>query len=127
MHITCDMCSWTTDTILTTFLSLVLTYLPKAFDCISRELINLLHAAQVKKPLCFMYLHLKNKNQCVRINNVTSHFEKVSLGVDSFKFQAIIIDKIKTSYRNETAEVKSNNNNNNIASITSKTLQNLWE
>lgn len=69
----------------------------------------------------------ENKNQCVRINNVTSHFEKVSLGVDSFKFQAIIIDKIKTSYRNETAEVKSNNNNNNIASITSKTLQNLWE
>ena len=61
----------------------LLTDLSKAFDCINHDLlIAKLHAYGVDKyGLKLIFSYLKNRKQCVRINNTWSSWKEVKFGV----------------------------------------------
>ena len=61
----------------------VLTDLSKAFDCITHDLLIAKLAAYgfSDKALRYAYSYLKNRKQCVRINNTYSTYQKIISGV----------------------------------------------
>ena len=65
------------------FTEAVLTDLSKAFDCISHDLlIAKLHAYGLSfDTVTFLNLHLKDRKQNVRINNIFSAFQNILSGV----------------------------------------------
>ena len=65
------------------FTGAVLMDLSKAFDCISHDLlISKLHAYGFSfETLTFLNSYLKNRKQCVKINNISSDFLKILSGV----------------------------------------------
>ena len=63
--------------------SVVMTDLSKAFDCIPHDLlIAKLEAYGLdEKALSYIFSYLANRNQCVRINDKKSDFQKIISGV----------------------------------------------
>ena len=61
----------------------VLTDLSKTFDCIPHDLLiaKLETYGLGEKALSYSYSYLKNQNQCVRINDKKSNFQKIISGV----------------------------------------------
>ena len=61
----------------------VLMDLSKAFDCISRDLLLAKLAAHGvdESFLCYICSYIVNRKQCMRINNINSHFLNVISGV----------------------------------------------
>ena len=55
----------------------------KAFDCVPHDLLLAKTAAYGvdESFLCYMYSYFLNRKQCVRINNISSNFLNVILGV----------------------------------------------
>ena len=63
------------------FVGVVLTDLLKAFDCIPHDLLIAKLAAYELSidSLCYTYSYLKDRKQCVQINNKQSEFDKLYL------------------------------------------------
>ena len=61
----------------------VLTYISEVFDCIPYDLlIATLSAYGLNSySLCYIYSYLKNRKQCVQINNEQSEFDTIISGV----------------------------------------------
>ena len=70
--------------------------LPKAFDCISHNLlIAKLHAYGYNfETLTFLNSYLRNRKQCVKINNICSDFLKILSGVPQGSILGPILFKI---------------------------------
>ena len=71
----------------------VLIDLPKAFDCVSHDLlVEKLAAYGVDEIfLCYIYSYLLNWKQCVRINNINSDFLNVISGVPQGSIVGLIL------------------------------------
>ena len=71
----------------------VLTELSKAFDCIPRDLlITKLSAYGLSSDcLCYIYSYLKDRKQCVQINNNQSEFDtNISVVLQGSIFEPIL-------------------------------------
>ena len=57
--------------------------LSNAFDCIPHDLVSAKLAGYRfdKKMICYIYSYLKNRKQCVSVNNINSTFEEIISGV----------------------------------------------
>ena len=77
------------------FVGAVLTDLFKAFDCIPQDLLFAKLSANglSSNSLCQIYSYLKDRKQCVQINNKQSEFDTITSGVpqDSI-FGPILLD-----------------------------------
>ena len=62
---------------------MVLTDLSKAFDCIPHDLLiaKLSAYGLSSDSLCYIYSYLKDRKQCVQINNKQSEFDTIISGV----------------------------------------------
>ena len=65
------------------FIGVVVTDLFKAFDCIPHDLLIAKLSAYVliSDTLCYIYSYLKDRKQCVQINNKQSEFDTIISGV----------------------------------------------
>ena len=65
------------------FVGAVLTDLSKAFDCIPHDLLiaKLSAYGLSSDSLCYIYSYLKDRKQCVQINNKQSEFDTIISGV----------------------------------------------
>ena len=65
------------------FIRGVLMDLSKASNCIPHDLVIAKLAANGfdKNMICYIYLYLKNRKQCVSVNNIKSTFEEITSGV----------------------------------------------
>ena len=75
------------------FVGVVLTDLPKAFDCIPHDLLIAKLAAYVlsSDSLCYIYSYLKDRKQCVQINNNQSEFDtNISVVLQGSIFEPIL-------------------------------------
>ena len=66
----------------------VLTDLSKAFDCIPHDLLiaKLSAYGLSSDSLCYIYSYLKDRKQCVQINNKQSEFDTIISGVLGVNF-----------------------------------------
>ena len=73
--------------------------LSKAFDCIPHDLIIAKLAAYgiSDSALCYIYSYLKNRKQCVRINNTQSNFHNIISGVPQGSILGPILFNISTN------------------------------
>ena len=75
------------------FVGAVVTDLFKAFDCIPRDLLIAKLSAYVliSDTLCYIYSYLKDRKQCVQINNKQSEFDTIISGVpEGFIFRPVL-------------------------------------
>ena len=70
------------------FVGAVLTDLSKAFDCIPHDLLiaKLSAYGLSSDSLCYIYSYLKDRKQCVQINNKQSEFDKLYLVYPKARF-----------------------------------------
>ena len=68
------------------FVGAVLTNLSKAFDCIPHDLLiaKLSAYGLSSDSLCYIYSYLKDRKQCVQINNKQSEFDTIISGEAQF-------------------------------------------
>ena len=65
------------------FVGAVMTYLRKAFDCIPHDWLTAKLGAYgfANYTICYVYFYLKNRKQCVKINNTYSNLLNIISGV----------------------------------------------